>query len=159
AVHVCAERLPELRAIHPGIALESPVEAPAARAARVWTRDEAIVEIVRGRLSIAGPTTAPALAADMVLPAADVDAALIALESEGVVLRGTFEERGGFGGTQWCDRRLLARIHRYTVNRLRAEIEAVSPADYMRFLFAWQHAAPHDRLVGADGLREVVEQL
>jgi ATP-dependent Lhr-like helicase len=60
---------------------------------------------------------------------------------------------------EWCDRRLLARIHRYTLNRLRAEIEPVSPADFMRFLFAWQHVEPATRLAGLDGLRAVVDAL
>src|SRR5262249_44660042 len=59
----------------------------------------------------------------------------------------------------WCDRRLLARIHRYTLNRLRAEIEPVSPADFMRFLFAWQHVDPTARLSGVDGLRTVLDAL
>ena len=59
---------------------------------------------------------------------------------------------------EWCDRALLARIHRYTLNRLRAEIEPVSPADFMRFLFKWQHVDPADRLVGLDGLRETHRQ-
>jgi ATP-dependent Lhr-like helicase len=61
--------------------------------------------------------------------------------------------------TEWCDRALLARIHRYTVRRLRAEIEPVSPADFMRFLFKWQHVDMPDRLAGIDGLREVVAML
>src|SRR5437764_1182182 len=60
---------------------------------------------------------------------------------------------------QWCDRRLLARIHRYTLNRLRAEIEPVAPADFMRFLFVWQHVDPAARLAGVDGVRVVVEAL
>ena len=60
---------------------------------------------------------------------------------------------------EWCDRRLLARIHRYTLNRLRAEIEPVTPADFMRFLFAWQHVASAHRLTGLDGLRAMVAQL
>ena len=60
---------------------------------------------------------------------------------------------------EWCDRRLLARIHRYTLNRLRAEIEPVSPADLMRFLFAWQHVDPSSRLAGIDGLRAALESL
>ena len=63
------------------------------------------------------------------------------------------------GSAKWCDRRLLARIHRYTLNRLRAEIEPVSPADFMRFLFAWQHVAPSSRLTGLDGLRAVLDAL
>ena len=74
------------------------------------------------------------------MPEAEVEAALIALESEGVVLRGRFSPREGDAPAEleWCERRLLARIHRYTLNRLRAEIEPVSPADFMRFLFTWQ---------------------
>src|SRR5207253_2771498 len=70
---------------------------------------------------------------------------------------------GVWGGaprdTEWCDRALLARIHRYTLNRLRTEIEAVTPADYMRFLFVWQHVHPSHRLAGSDGLRAIAEQL
>src|SRR6185436_7925133 len=82
---------------------------------------------------------------------ADIDAALLALESEGAILRGTFTP--GSRDLEWCDRRLLARIHRYTLNRLRAEISPVSPSEYMRFLFTWQHVAPSSRLAGSEGLR------
>ena len=60
---------------------------------------------------------------------------------------------------EWCDRRLLARIHRYTLNRLRAEIEPVSAADFMRFLLHWQHVAGEDQVKGAEGLAAVIEQL
>ena len=60
---------------------------------------------------------------------------------------------------EWCDRRLLARVHRYTLNRLRAEIEPVAPADFMRFLFSWQHVASSSKLTGLDGLRAVIAQL
>jgi ATP-dependent Lhr-like helicase len=60
---------------------------------------------------------------------------------------------------EWCDRALLARIHRYTLNRLRAEIEPVSPSDFMRFLFRWQHVEPSSKLTGLDGLREIVAKL
>ena len=150
-----------------------------ARTAR-WTRDDAIRELLRGRLTILGPTTARSLAGSLSIDESDADAALLALESEGVVLRGHFEaltaenaenaekyflcglcELCGesWRGIQWCDRRLLARIHRYTLNRLRAEIEPVSPADFMRFLFAWQHVDAAHRLSGIDGLRSVLEQL
>ena len=82
---------------------------------------------------------------------------LLGLESEGVVLRGWFSP----GGTdeEWCDRRLLARIHRATLQRLRAEIQPVSPADFMRFLFEWQHVTPSSRVSGVDGVRTVVAQL
>ena len=60
---------------------------------------------------------------------------------------------------EWCDRRLLARIHRYTLNRLRAEIEPVSAADFMRFLFAWQRVDPEYRVAGLEGLASVIAQL
>ncbi len=158
ALWIAAERLPVFRAIHPSASIDPDVEAPASRASRVWTREEAIVEILRGRMAITGPTTAGALAASCWLPRSDVDAALLAIEADGAALRGRFESRGD-EEPQWCDRRLLARIHRYTLNRLRAEIEPVSPADFMRFLFAWQHVAPAHRLTGSDGLREAIEQL
>src|SRR4030095_2602783 len=76
-------------------------------------------------------------------------------------LRGRFTPRTNLreAPLEWCDRTLLSRIHRYTLHRLRAEIEPVSPADFMRFLFAWQHAAPGERLSGVDGLRRVIERL
>ena len=108
-------------------------------------------------MAIVGPTTADALAANAGIPQSDVDAALLALESEGAILRGTFTP--GVRVLEWCDRRLLARIHRYTLNRLRAEIAPVSPAEFMRFLFTWQHVEPSSRLAGPEGLRAVLAQL
>ena len=155
-LHVAAERLPELLAIHPETVLEPPIAAPASRA-RAWERTAAVTELVRGRLCLVGPTTADECARSLAIETRDADAALLALESEGVVLRGRFSTRSP--DVEWCDRALLARIHRYTLNRLRAEIEPVSPADFMRFLFKWQHVDPADRLVGLDGLREAVTQL
>ena len=77
-----------------------------------------------------------------------------------MVLRGRFSPRAGDGAPlEWCERRLLARIHRYTLNRLRAEIEPVSPADFMRFLFAWQRVDSEHRVSGLEGLAAVIEQL
>src|SRR5205085_4789548 len=176
---VAAERLPEMLAVNP---MRVDFAPPPSRAARAWTREEAIVELLRGRLSFIGPTTAETLARSLDIQEREADAALIKLENEGVVLRGRFvipsvSEGSGRAGaddnvppdarvpryaredTQWCDRRLLARIHRYTLNRLRAEIEPVTANDFMRFLFAWQHVAPSSRLTGIDGLRAVAAQL
>jgi ATP-dependent Lhr-like helicase len=109
-------------------------------------------------MTILGPTTAAELAESLAIPTEDVSAALVALESEGVILRGRFTHPPSSESiaTEWCDRRLLARIHRYTLNRLRAEIEPVAPADFMRFLFSWQHADGSSRLTGIDGLRTIV---
>jgi ATP-dependent Lhr-like helicase len=156
AIWVAAERIPEVTAIHLDAVFQPALNVPAARARREWTRSSALVEIVRGRLGLKGPTTAIALAESCSVSAGDMDDALLALEAEGFVLRGSFTDPYA---SEWCERRLLARIHRYTLNRLRAEIEPVSPADFMRFLFVWQHVDPSHRLRGADGLREVLQQL
>ncbi len=172
-IWVAAERVPEIVAAHgwPAVARippeaavsgDPPLAAPPGRALRSWTREDAIVDLLRSRLSIAGPTTADALARSTGIATADIDAALVELEGQGVVLRGQFSPHEGLAGPrplQWCDRALLARIHRYTLNRLRAEIEPVAPADFMRFLFAWQHVTPADRLTGIDGLRLIAAML
>ncbi|MFP5245462.1 MAG: ATP-dependent DNA helicase, partial [Thermoanaerobaculia bacterium] len=146
---IAAERIPELQAVHPQLTF--PIAAPPSRQ-RAWTRDEALVELIRGRMTITGPITSAALARDLGIDSADT--ALLALENEGAILRGTFS-----GPNEWCDRRLLARIHRYTIHRLRAEIQPVSAADFQRFLFAWQHVTPSAKLVGLEGLQEIVAQL
>jgi ATP-dependent Lhr-like helicase len=151
---IAAERIPELFAIHPTITPD--ITAPASRI-RDWSREDALVEIIRGRMSLLGPTTAPEIAASINIEVKDADAALLKLESEGAILRGSFTRHET--AVEWCDRRLLARIHRYTLNRLRAEIEPVSAADFMRFLFSWQHVAPSSRLTGIDGLIAVINQL
>ncbi len=108
-------------------------------------QNEDPVEILASRLEVLGPVAAPE------------DGDLVALESQGRILRGRFTP--GAQLTEWCDRRLLARIHRYTLNRLRAEIEPVSAADYVRFLLHWQHVAAEDQLRGAEGVAAAVEQL
>jgi ATP-dependent Lhr-like helicase len=173
-VWVAAERLPELQTVHPGAALAPPIAAPPARAARVWTTVDALTELFRGRLAIVGPTTACELAQSIGVTEGDADAALLALEADGAVLRGTFSAPSHPAPshlaphlapshralpTEWCDRRLLARMHRYTLQRLRAEIAPLSVADFTRFLLAWQHVTPSSRLVGLEGLRAVLAQL
>jgi ATP-dependent Lhr-like helicase len=154
---VAAERLPEILAVHPDASLDPPITAPSARAAREWTREGAIASLCQGRTAFIGPVTAAALAASLGVADADADLALLDLESQGLVLRGVFTP--GAKALEWCDRVLLARIHRYTLNRLRAEISPVSPAEFMRFLFAWQHVGPSDALAGPDGLRAVIAQM
>jgi ATP-dependent Lhr-like helicase len=141
-------------------------EKPGTHAAVLWVareQQEALSdtkEMLRGRLGIIGPATAADLGAPLGVSPADAEAALLALEAEGVVLRGRFTPgRGEAEALEWADRRLLARIHRYTLNRLRAEIEPVSSADFMRFLFAWQHVEPDHRVAGLEGLAAVVGQL
>ena len=114
------------------------------------------MELIRGRLEGLGPVTASHwLAAG--LAEAEAEAALLKLEAEGFVLRGSFTP--GTQQNEWCARRLLARIHSYTLNRLRQEIEPVSSADLIRFLLAWHKVAPGHQVEGPASLAAVIEQL
>ena len=130
--------------------------------------EAALTMIVRGWLECSGPTTAGRLAARLGLPDAAVSAALTRLELEGSVLRGRFTAgevaaNGVHGakhdGEEWCERRLLARIHRQTLGRLRREIDPVPAADFLRYLFRWQHVFPGTQLHGRDGLAAVIAEL
>jgi ATP-dependent Lhr-like helicase len=132
---VAAERFHQALRALPGSesAWTGPISPPPA--AKEWEPEKAMAEVLRGRLESLGPVTAARLSADG-LPRGRVDQALLALEQEGFVLRGRFSPDSP--ETEWCERRLLARIHRYTLASLRREIEPVSAADYIRFLFSWQ---------------------
>ncbi len=156
-IWIAAERLPELQAVIDDLRLDPPIDAPVSRAKIEWTREHALVELMRGRMALAGPIAPRHLGSPLGL---DHDAALhvlLGLEADGAALRGWFSPGGV--EEEWCDRRLLARIHRATLHRLRAEIQPVSQADFMRFLFAWQHVDPSAQLTGLDGVRAVIEQL
>jgi ATP-dependent helicase Lhr and Lhr-like helicase len=149
AVWVATERIAEVRAIHPAGQVRE-MDSGA-------TREDAVRELLRGRLAITGPSTSAELGNLLAIPQQDADLALAALEGEGVILRGHFTPEES--ALEWCDRRLLARIHRYTLNRLRAEIEPVSAADFMRFLFAWQRLDSEHRVAGLEGLISLIAQL
>ncbi len=153
---VVAERLPLFRALWPDARLAPSITAPAAYE-KEWPREEAMVEILRGRLEGQGPATKTAFAAALGVDDKEIAAALAALEAEGFALRGRFTPDGG--EEEWCERRLLARIHRYTIGRLRAEIEPVAARDFLRFLFEWQRVAPEARMEGPDALEAVIGQL
>ncbi len=149
---IAAERLAELRAVLADCATDPPIDAVSTAAAE---RGAALVELIRSRLEGLGPVTAQQLGAPLGLPADEIQPALLALEQEGFALRGEYEIGAG---EQWCERGLLARIHRYTLNRLRREIEPVSAADFMRFLFQWQGLGAH-RGEGRESLAAVLDQL
>jgi ATP-dependent Lhr-like helicase len=155
-VAVAAERLPEFEAVFGPAGAAAPIEAPA-EFRKPWSGEAALAELLRDRLQGLGPVRAAELAASLGLPEARIDAALAALESEGSAMRGNFTPDAH--GTEWCERRLLARIHRYTVNRLRREIEPVEARDFVRFLFEWQRVAPEARVEGADAVANIVGQL
>ncbi|MCS7173356.1 MAG: DEAD/DEAH box helicase [Armatimonadetes bacterium] len=153
--YVAVERVPFVRAIWPQAHFlpepQIPPDLPQP------TREEAVLAVVRGWMPCLGPTTVPALAVRLGLPEGEVSAALAALEGVGIVLRGHYSP--GVEEEEWCERTLLARIHRLTVDRLRREIEPVTPADFIRFLFRWQHVHPGTQLHGRGGLLEVIGQL
>jgi ATP-dependent Lhr-like helicase len=129
--------------------------------------DESLVEIVRGRLEGLGPVTASAIADSVGVPASRIGIALGKLEAEGFAMRGSYTAGSASAGSataggaeeEWCERRLLARIHRYTVKRLRAEIEPVQARDFVRFLCEWQRVLPESRMQGSDALAAVLTQL
>ncbi|MGB8922995.1 MAG: ATP-dependent DNA helicase, partial [Pseudomonas sp.] len=149
------ERLTCLLALHPQATLQPQQEAlPGFN--DPWTFDDALVEVIRARLGAFGPLPLPAIAEPLALPTAQVTQALAQLESEGYVLRGHFTP--GVAVEEWCERHLLARIHRYTVKRLRREIEPVALQDFMRFLFDWQHLSSATRGQGSAVLPAIVGQ-
>jgi ATP-dependent Lhr-like helicase len=162
AFWVAAERLPEVAALYGQIELRQPVEAPERLRERSWGRAEALTALLRGRVEALGPVTAIGIAHALGLDRELVDGALIALEGEGLVLRGHFTPDAAGASEpplEWCHRRLLARIHRYTIDRLRSEIEPVTPAQFMRFLFSWQGLTATDKPADPPGVLAVLEQL
>ena len=158
---VPAERRSLAATVWPHARFEPGLTEPPARRAAAWAeRDGALVELVRARLGLVGPTTAAALATALDVTPGDVDAALAAVEAEGSALRGRFTpEAIATEQVEWCERRLLARIHRRTLDGLRRLIEPVSPAVLLRFLLSWQHARPATQQHGRDGLLRVIERL
>ncbi len=113
--------------------------------------------LVRGWVEVSGPFTAGSLARILGMSESDMRTALTYLEGEGQVLRGFFTEARG--EEEFCDRRILARIHRATIAHLRREIEPVPASVFLRFLLEWQHVAAGSQLSGDHGVLEVVEQL
>ena len=130
---------------------------PPAHAERDASVEEFTASALRAHLDLCGPTTVQDIAGRTGLDGALVRAALARLEHEGFALRGTFDLE--LSGEQVCSRRLLARIHAYTQERLRREVEPVSAQDFMRFLLRWQRVAAGTQLTGRRGVLAVVEQL
>ena len=160
AAWVATERLELVRRAYDGVSM-----SPAPRGERSslsdpkdpGSREEAILALVRGWADCLGPFTPQELSSILALPEGDVVYALGRLEHEGVVLRGSY--RQGIEGEEFCNRRILARIHRSTIESLRSEVEPVSSAAFVRFLLDWQHVLPEARLHGEGGLLSVIEKL
>ena len=154
---VAAERLATLRRLYPEAIAQPDIAAPQGYETGPESPEEALRELLRARLGGLGPVTVDELVAQLGLPRGAIESALAALQTEGTVFQGRVTP--GLAEVEWCERHLLARIHRYTLKRLRREIEPVEPRDFVRFLFEWQHVAAASRVSGPEALPAVLAQL
>jgi ATP-dependent Lhr-like helicase len=191
ACWVATERLPHIATLYPipQDASSRPEQQTASSSAAEWrdprisleaqqvsthqatnpvTKELAAQKIAQGWLQILGPTTANAFANMLNLDPATIFQAFLAMEMQGLLMRGAFEypatkEPSAQGNPdheiEWCERRILQRIHRRTVATLRKQIEPVTPAVYMRWLLQWQHLAPQTQLSGEEGVLDALHQL
>lgn len=154
------ERMNLIRCVYPAGQIVPTLEVAEKH---LWEKDrglegeKAVRELVRCRLQSSGPTTLPEICRLLNLAQGALEIALQGLQGEGQILSGSY--RASAGELEWCDRRLLARIHRLTLGRLRREIEPVSPAELMRFLLSWQHLPSGTQLHGEQGLSVILDQL
>src|SRR5438874_1645172 len=160
AYWVASERAPSFIQVFPSATFDvalPDVESPAV------SREEALLAFVKGWTTHSGPVTSNQLSNVLKVPAFDIEKTLLRLESSGVVLRGKFAgvglDESASGSTEWCERRLLARIHGLTLGRLRKEIQSVTPAQFMNWLLSWQHVAPSTQLLGERGTLEAIRQM
>ena len=152
---VAAEKVVGFRLLFPNAAFEHSLPEVAGP---VPTYDDALLALVTGWVSHLGPTSASHLGTLLGLPATELEKALLRMEASGAILRGKFTDPK-VEETEWCNRRLLARIHRLTVATLRKQIEPVTAAQFMRWLMRWQHIAPGTQVGGERGVLEVLRQL
>ncbi|HXN27142.1 MAG TPA: DEAD/DEAH box helicase [Candidatus Acidoferrales bacterium] len=152
---LAAEKKKTFGAIFPAASFNS---QPSEIEARPPSREDAFFTCITGWLAHLGPVTTSGLADFLGVAAADVEKIMLRMEAAGSVLRGRFTDSSGTE-TEWCDRRLLARIHRLTLGTLRKQIQPVNAAQFMRWLLRWQHVTPETRLLGERGTLEVLQQL
>jgi ATP-dependent helicase Lhr and Lhr-like helicase len=152
---IATERAKAFSAIFPDAVFDiAPAEIPQS----ALSSDDATLAMITGWMGHVGPVTAQSLAATLRVSAAEIEKALLRMEASGAILRGKFTDPG-MPETEWCDRRLLARIHRLTVATLRKQIQPVTAAQFMRWLLRWQHLAPVSQLQGERATLEVLRQL
>jgi ATP-dependent Lhr-like helicase len=169
---IAAERWPLVRAVYKDAQAYPSLQLPEALDNQLWSASEGGVEIVRGQIQFRGPQTAEELAIKLHLEPSQVFAALESLEGSGMAMRGQFKSHEtvgqGLGGVsrgettdtvEWCERRLLARIHRLTLDGLRRRIEPVPPEVYWQYLVELHHLPTDRQLQGEFGLREAIAQL
>jgi ATP-dependent Lhr-like helicase len=161
---LATERRTAVEALFPDAPVRPDVRLPHGLVTGALDAETAAVVAVRGHLGGLGPCVASEVAERTGLSLGMVESAVARLESEGFLLRGRFDpgreaSLGSEFSAELCERRLLARIHRYTTERLRREIEPVTAQDFLRFLLRWQHVAPGTQLEGREGVLAVIEQL
>ena len=154
---VAVERLPQMNLIFPTSDMDPLLQIPEKLLNSITSMEASLVDVVRGRLEMLGPVRSIELSRSMGIPVSEIETALITLENEGFVFRGHFTP--GLGDLEWCERRLLARIHKYTLRSLRKEIEPVSAVDFMRFLFSWHSLGSDEKPEGSEALKEVLNRL
>ena len=152
---VAAEKLSAFRVLFPLAQVEHSLPDVTGK---TLSYDDVLLSMVQGWMQQSGPVSARRLGTSLGLPASEIEKALLRMEASGSILRGKFTDPK-VTEIEWCDRRLLARIHRLTVATLRKQIEPVTPAQFMRWLFHWQHLAPGSQVVGERGALEVLRQL
>jgi len=152
---VAAEKAATFAAIFPHAVFDSPL--PSIEQSQP-SREDALLACLTGWFAHSGPTTAHALSELLGIAASDVENTILRLEASGAILRGSFTGESG-GEIEWCNRRVLARIHKLTLGTLRKQIEPVNAAQFMRWLLRWQHVAPNTRLLGEHGTLEILQQL
>ena len=156
-IWTAAERIPQFKVVFPDGQFIPKIVLPERLTEKTWDASAALVEVVRGRLEIMGPIEVNQLSDSLGLEESKVMQALIALEGDGFVFQGYYNP--GAELKEWCERRLLARIHRYTIQKLRSEIEPVAASDYMRFLFYWHGLVGEDQPSGPNALPDILEKL
>jgi ATP-dependent helicase Lhr and Lhr-like helicase len=161
---VAAERAKTFSLLFPGAEFDRPI---AEIHLPLPSSDDALLAIVTGWMSHLGPATASQLGSLVGLSASEIEKALLRMEASGAVLRGQFTDAGSRASRprphepelEWCERRLLARIHRLTVATLRKQIEPVTAAQFMRWLLRWQHVATGAQVQGERATLDVLRQL
>jgi ATP-dependent helicase Lhr and Lhr-like helicase len=157
---VAAERVEHLHLLWPGVVFDRPVVCPAD--AKELAPSEVVRRCVQGWMALLGPVTSRSLGARLGIEPAALWAAMLVMEMQGSILRGVFEGAGNAAAdvdVEWCERRLLQRIHKRTLAGLRKQIEPVTPAVYMQWLLRWQHVAPRTQLSGEAGVLEALRLL
>jgi ATP-dependent Lhr-like helicase len=154
---IATERLPYVEKVYPDKKIFPEVVVPERLLKSMDATKDPLTELLRGRMEIMGPVTATVLSSLSDISTTEINNALYRLENEGCIFRGNFTSTSE--ETEWCERRLLSRIHRYTVKRLRSEIQPVSAADYMRFLISWHNMEPGKPKQGPEALQQTMLKL